>query len=122
MRAANELGIRTIAVYADEDKLALHRFKADESYLIGHGLGPVRAYLAIDEMLRVAADAGADAVHPGYGFLSENPDFADAVLAAGLVWVGPRPETMRLLGNKVAARQAAEAAGVAMVPASGPLP
>ncbi len=122
MRAANELGIRTIAIYADEDKLALHRFKADESYLIGQGMGPVRAYLAIAEMLRIAAEAKADAVHPGYGFLSENPDFAEAVIDAGMIWVGPRPETMRLLGNKVAARKAAEEAGVPMVPASGPLP
>jgi len=122
MRAANELGIATIAVYAEEDRLALHRFKADESYLIGTGFGPVRAYLAIDEMLRIAAQAKADAVHPGYGFLSENPDFAEAVIAAGMIWVGPRPETMRLLGNKVAAREAATKAGVATVPATGALP
>ena len=122
MRAANELGIATIAVYAEEDRLALHRFKADESYLIGTGFGPVRAYLAIDEMLRIAAQARADAVHPGYGFLSENPDFAEAVIGAGMTWVGPRPETMRLLGNKVAAREAATKAGVATVPATGALP
>ena len=122
MRAANELGIATIAVYAEEDRLALHRFKADESYLIGTGFGPVRAYLAIDEMLRIAAQARADAVHPGYGFLSENPEFAEAVIGAGMIWVGPRPETMRLLGNKVAAREAAAAAGVATVPATGALP
>ena len=79
MRAANELGIQTVAVYAEEDKLALHRFKADESYQIGHDLGPVKAYLSIDEMLRVAHESDCDAVHPGYGFLSENPEFADAV-------------------------------------------
>jgi len=122
MRAANELGIQTAAVYAQEDRLALHRFKADASYLIGEGLGPVRAYLSIEEMLRVAREARADAVHPGYGFLSENPDFAEACAGAGLVFIGPRPETMRLLGNKVSARQAAIAAGVPVVPATGPLP
>ena len=79
MRAANELGIATAAVYAQEDRLALHRFKADASYLIGEDLGPVRAYLSIDEMLRVAREARADAVHPGYGFLSENPGLCRGV-------------------------------------------
>ena len=122
MRAANELGIATAAVYAQEDRLALHRFKADASYLIGEGLGPVRAYLSIDDMLRVAREARADAVHPGYGFLSENPEFAEACAEAGLVFIGPDPQTMRLLGNKVSAREAAEIAGVPVVPATGPLP
>ena len=122
MRAANELGIATAAVYAQEDRLALHRFKSDASYPIGEGLGPVRAYLSIEEMLRVAREARADAVHPGYGFLSENPDFAQACAEAGLVFVGPRPETMRLLGNKVSARDVAVAAGVPVMPATGPLP
>ena len=122
MRAANELGIATAAVYAQEDQLALHRFKADASYLIGEDLGPVRAYLSIEEMLRVAREARADAVHPGYGFLSENPDFAEACAAEGLVFIGPQPETMRLLGNKVSARQAAQKADVPVVPATGPLP
>ncbi|MEC9346862.1 MAG: pyruvate carboxylase [Pseudomonadota bacterium] len=122
MRAANELGIRTVAVYADEDKLSLHRFKADESYLIGQGLGPVKAYLSIDEMIRVAKLAGCDAVHPGYGFLSENPDFADACAASNITFIGPSPDTMRGLGNKVAAREAAIAAGTPVVPATGPLP
>ena len=78
MRAANELGKRTVAVYAEEDKLSLHRFKADEAYKIGEGLGPVAAYLSIDEIIRVAKACGADAIHPGYGLLSENPDFVDA--------------------------------------------
>ena len=122
MRAANELGISTVAVYADEDKLALHRFKADESYLIGHGLGPVKAYLSIEEMIRVARLAGADAVHPGYGLLSENPDFAEACADAGITFIGPPPDIMRALGNKVAAREAAIAAGTPVVPATGPLP
>lgn len=121
-RAATELGLRTVAVYSTEDRFALHRFKADESYLVGKGRGPIEAYLAIDDILRVARESGADAIHPGYGFLAENPDFADAVRDAGMVFVGPSSEVMRLLGNKVAARRAAEAAGVPVMPATGPLP
>ncbi len=122
MRAANELGISTVAIYADEDMLSLHRFKADEAYLIGHGLGPVKAYLDIEGIIHVAKEAGADAVHPGYGFLSENPDFARAVMDAGLIWVGPPPEVMERLGNKVAARELAIEAGTPVVPATDPLP
>ena len=83
LRAANELGKRTVAVYAEEDKLSLHRFKADEAYRIGEGLGPVAAYLSIPEIIRVAKLSGADAIHPGYGLLSENPDFVEACTAAG---------------------------------------
>lgn len=122
LRAANELGKKTVAVFAREDRLALHRFKADEAYQIGEGLGPVKAYLSIDEMIRVALKSGADAIHPGYGFLSENPDFADACAKNGISFIGPRSETMRLLGDKVSARQAAVAAGVPVVPATGALP
>jgi len=122
LRAANELGKKTVAVFALEDRLALHRFKADEAYQIGDGLGPVKAYLSIDEMIRVALKSGADAIHPGYGFLSENPDFADACEKNGISFIGPKPETMRLLGDKVSARQAAVAAGVPVVPATGALP
>ncbi|CAO3429982.1 pyruvate carboxylase [Azospirillum endophyticum] len=121
-RAATELGIVTVAVYSDEDRFALHRFKADESYPIGAGKGPIEAYLSIDEMVRVARDAGCDAVHPGYGFLSENPDFADAVTMAGMTFIGPDARVMRLLGNKVAARNLADEAGVPVMPATGPLP
>jgi hypothetical protein len=90
MRAANELGKRTVAIYAEEDKLSLHRFKADEAYKIGEGLGPVAAYLSIAEIMRVAKMCGADAIHPGYGLLSENPDFVDACEAAGIAFIGPR--------------------------------
>ncbi len=122
LRAANELGLRTVAVYADEDKLSLHRFKADESYRVGEGLGPVKAYLSIGEMVKVAREAGCDAVHPGYGFLSENPEFADACLAAGLTFIGPPPDVMRALGNKVSARAVAEKAGTPVMPATGALP
>ncbi len=122
MRAASELNMRTVAIYSREDRLALHRFKADESYLVGEGKGPLQAYLDIQDVLRIAKAAKVDAIHPGYGFLSENPDFAEAVIAAGIEWVGPRPEVMRTLGNKVVARNAAVAAGVPVMPATPPLP
>jgi pyruvate carboxylase len=118
MRAANELGKRTVAVYAEEDKLGLHRFKADEAYKIGEGLGPVAAYLSIDEVLRVAKACGADAIHPGYGLLSENPDFVDACTEAGIAFIGPKAETMRQLGDKASARRVAIEAQVPVVPAT----
>ncbi len=122
MRAAAELGIRTVAIYAREDRFALHRFKADESYLVGAGKTPIQAYLDIDDILRIARAAGVDAIHPGYGFLSENPDFAEACVAAGIAFIGPSPAVMRTLGNKVAARAAAIAADVPVIPATGALP
>ncbi|NEK21130.1 pyruvate carboxylase [Sulfitobacter sp. JBTF-M27] len=118
MRAANEMGKKTVAVYAEEDKLGLHRFKADEAYRIGEGLGPVAAYLSIDEMIRVAKASGADAIHPGYGLLSENPEFVDACENNGITFIGPRAETMRALGDKASARRVAMEAGVPVIPAS----
>ena len=118
MRAANELGKKTVAVFAEEDKLGLHRFKADEAYRIGAGLGPVAAYLSIPEIIRVAKECGADAIHPGYGLLSENPDFVDACDAAGITFIGPKAATMRALGDKASARQVAMAAGVPVIPAT----
>ncbi len=118
MRAANELGKRTVAVFAEEDKLSLHRFKADEAYRIGEGLGPVQAYLSIDEIIRVARQSGADAIHPGYGLLSENPEFVDACAAAGITFIGPKAETMRALGDKASARRVAIEAGVPVIPAT----
>ena len=118
MRAANEMGKKTVAVYAEEDKLGLHRFKADEAYRIGEGLGPVAAYLSIDEMIRIAKAAGADAIHPGYGLLSENPDFVDACEQNGITFIGPRAETMRALGDKASARRVAVEAGVPVIPAT----
>lgn len=118
MRAANELGKKTVAVYAEEDKLGLHRFKADEAYRIGEGLGPVAAYLSIPEIIRVAKLSGADAIHPGYGLLSENPDFVDACVAAGITFIGPRADTMRALGDKASARRVAILAGVPVIPAT----
>jgi pyruvate carboxylase len=118
MRAANEMGKRTVAVYAEEDKLGLHRFKADEAYQIGKGLGPVAAYLSIPEIIRVAKMAGADAIHPGYGLLSENPELVDACDAAGIKFIGPRADTMRALGDKASARRVAIEADVPVIPAT----
>ncbi|GAA4224397.1 pyruvate carboxylase [Sagittula marina] len=118
MRAANEMGKKTVAVYAEEDKLGLHRFKADEAYRIGEGLGPVQAYLSIEEIIRVAKACGADAIHPGYGLLSENPDFVDACVDNGITFIGPRAETMRALGDKASARRVAIEAGVPVIPAT----
>ena len=122
MRAASELKIRTVAIYSQEDRFSLHRTKSDEAYLVGRNKGPVEAYLDIPDILRIAREAGVDAIHPGYGFLSENPEFAQACAAAGLIFIGPRPETMRALGNKVAARHLATSAGVPVMPATPPLP
>lgn len=122
MRAAAELDIVSVAIYSHEDRFSLHRFKVDESYPVGAGCTPVQAYLQIDEIVRAAVESGADAIHPGYGFLSESPEFAEACRAAGIVFVGPPPEVMRKLGNKVAARAVAEASGVPVMPATGPLP
>ena len=122
MRAAAELGLRTVAIHSREDRFSLHRTKSDESYLVGDGKGPIEAYLDIPDIIRVATEARVDAVHPGYGFLSESPEFAEACAAAGLIFIGPLPDTMRQLGNKVAARNLAVAAGVPVMPATPPLP
>ena len=127
-RAANELGLKTVAIWAEEDKYSLHRFKADESYQVGRGphldkeMGPIESYLSIEEIIRVARQSGADAVHPGYGLLSESPEFAEACAESGLIFIGPKPETMRRLGNKVAARNLAIEIGVPVIPATEPLP
>ncbi len=122
MRAASELGLRTVAIYSQEDRFSLHRSKSDEAYLVGRDKGPVEAYLSIADILRIAREARVDAIHPGYGFLSENPEFAQACADAGIVFVGPLPDTMRTLGNKVAARNLAASAGVPTMPATPPLP
>src|ERR1019366_814610 len=121
-RAASELGIRTVAIFAEEDKLPRPRFKADEAYQVGVGKGALDAYLSIEEVIRVAKEAKADAIHPGYGFLSESPEFAEACADAGIIFVGPSPQTMRDLGNKVAARNLAVSCGVPVMPATPPLP
>jgi pyruvate carboxylase len=122
MRAATELGLRTVAIHSREDRFSLHRTKADESYLVGEGKGPIEAYLDIEDIIRIAKSARVDAIHPGYGFLSESPEFAESCAAAGIVFVGPRPDSMRRLGNKVEARNLAESAGVPVMPATPPLP
>ena len=115
-RAANELDLRTVAIYSQEDRLALHRFKADEAYQVGAGKGPVEAYLDIAGIVALAKERGVDAIHPGYGFLAENPAFAGACEKAGLIFVGPPPSLLDLLGDKTAARRLAASAGVAVLP------
>ncbi len=119
-RAAYEMGIATVAVYPYEDRNSLHRLKADESYQIGEKGHPVRAYLSVDEIIRAAQHAGADAVYPGYGFLSENPELAAACAAAGITFVGPSAEVLELTGNKSRAIDAARAAGLPVLKSSAP--
>ncbi|ULE33161.1 pyruvate carboxylase [Mycobacterium sp. IDR2000157661] len=119
-RAAYEMGIDTVAVYAYEDRNSLHRLKADESYQIGETGHPVRAYLSVDEIIRVAQHAGADAVYPGYGFLSENPALAAACADAGITFVGPGTDVLELTGNKARAIAAARAAGLPVLDSSAP--
>jgi pyruvate carboxylase len=104
MRAATELGLRTVAIYAEEDRFSMHRFKADEAYRVGEGKGPVGAYLDIEGIVALAKEKGVDIIHPGYGFLSENAKFAAACRAAGIEFVGPKAELLDLMGDKVAAR------------------
>jgi pyruvate carboxylase len=111
-RAANELGVKTVAVFAHEDRNSLHCQKADEAYQIGEPGRPVRAYLTVSEIIRVAKDAGADAIYPGYGFLSENPELATAAAEAGITFVGPGASVLAMAGNKVTAKEHAMAAGV----------
>jgi pyruvate carboxylase len=122
MRAASELGLRTVAIYSQEDRFSLHRTKADEAYLVGRDKSPVDAYLDIDDLLRIAREAHVDAIHPGYGFLAENPKFAQACAQAGIIFIGPSPQTMRTLGNKVTARNLATSVKVPVMPATPPLP
>jgi pyruvate carboxylase len=117
-RSAHELGIRTVAIYSHEDRFALHRFKADEAYRVGKPGEPIRAYLDIDGIIALARRQEVDAIHPGYGFLSENPALARACREAGLIFVGPRGEILEQLGDKVTARRIAEAAGVPVLPGS----
>ena len=115
-RAATELGLTTVAVYSQEDRLSLHRFKADEAYLIGQGKGPVQAYLDIDAIIELAKEKNVDAIHPGYGFLSENPALPRACQKAGITFIGPSAEMLEKLGDKTAARKLAQAAGISIVP------
>ncbi len=111
-RAAYELGAKTVAVYPFEDRNSLHRLKADEAYQIGEEGHPVRAYLDVSEIIRVATESGADAIYPGYGFLSENPDLAEAAAANGITFIGPANDVLEMAGNKVTAKEHAISAGV----------
>ncbi len=115
-RAAAEMGLHTVAVYSQEDRFALHRFKADEAYLIGEGKGPVAAYLDIPGIIALAKRVGVDAIHPGYGFLSENAEFAKACREAGILFIGPTPEMLATFGDKLAAKRIAIKTGVPTVP------
>src|SRR5262245_26181784 len=122
VRAARELGLRTAAIFSEEDRGARHRFTAHESYLVGAGRAPVDAYLDLADVVRVARRARVDAIHPGYGFLAAKPELAHACAEAGLAFVGPSAETLRVLGDKIAARELAERVGVPVLPGTGPLP
>ena len=115
-RAATELGMRTVAIYAQEDRFSIHRFKADEAYLVGEGKGPVAAYLDIPSIIAIAKEKGVDMIHPGYGFLSENAEFAKACADAGIIFIGPRHELLSLMGDKTAARSLAQKLKVPTLP------
>ena len=115
-RACTELGLRTVAIYSYEDRFSLHRYKADEAYLVGKGKDPIAAYLDYGEILDVAVENDVDAIHPGYGFLAENADFARACLERGVVWIGPPPEVIELVGDKVRARELAKSLGIPVIP------
>lgn len=115
-RACEELGLKTVGIFAKEDALSIHRFKAQESYQVGAGKAPIAAYLDMDDIIRIAKQSGADAIHPGYGLLSENATFARKVRDAGLTFVGPRSELLDVFGDKVAAKEAAHRAGLATIP------
>ena len=118
-RAATELGLSTVAIYAKEDEYSVHRFKADEAYLVGKGKKPIDAYLDIEDIIRIAKESGADAIHPGYGLLSENLDFATKVREAGITFVGPENVHLDIFGDKIKAKEAAKAAGVRDIPGTG---
>src|SRR5262249_35837050 len=122
VRAARELSMRTVAIFSEEDRGARHRFTADESYLVGAGRAPVDAYLDLEDIMRVARRARVDPIHPGSGFLAGRPALASACAEAGIIFVGPRADILRVLGDKVAARALAQAAGVPVLPATGLLP
>lgn len=121
-RACAELGIATVGIYAAEDEYSVHRFKADEAYLIGEGKKPIEAYLDIEGIIQVAKEAGADAIHPGYGFLSENLQFAKRCQEEGLTFIGPKLEHLDIFGDKIKAKEAAVKAGIQSIPGSdGPV-
>ena len=117
-RAAEESGISTAAIYSKEDRFALHRFKTNESYLVGKNKGPIQAYLDIPSIINIAKKAKADAIHPGYGFLSESPELAEACLNNGIIFIGPTVNILKQLGNKTEAKKIAKTAGVATIPST----
>ena len=118
IRACHELNLKTVAVYAKEDEYGIHRFKADEAYLIGQGKKPIEAYLDMDDIIRVAKMTGADAIHPGYGFLSENEEFAEKCAAAGITFIGPSVRQLAIFGDKIEAKEVAHKAGLKTIPGS----
>ena len=118
MRAATELHLRTVAIYAEDDKFSMHRFKADQAYRVGEGKGPVGAYLDIESIVALAKAKGVDMIHPGYGFLSENSKFAAACAEPGIQFVGPKPELLDLMGDKVAARALTQKLKIPTLPAT----
>ncbi|WP_047999984.1 pyruvate carboxylase [Lactiplantibacillus herbarum] len=118
IRACHELGMQTIAIYAKEDEFSVHRFKADEAYLVGEGKAPIAAYLDIEDIIRIAKENHVDAIHPGYGFLSENATFARRIAEEGMTFVGPKPEHLEMFGDKITAKQVAQDAGVQTIPST----
>ncbi len=121
-RACTELGLRTVAVYSNEDTGSYHRYKADEAYLVGEGKKPIDAYLDIEGIIEIAKANDVDAIHPGYGFLSENPKFAKRCEEEGIIFIGPKPEHLIMFGDKVHARSEAIKAGIPVIPGSdGPV-
>ena len=117
-RACSELNIKTVAVYAQEDEYSVHRFKADEAYVVGKGKRPIDAYLDIEDIIRIAKESGAEAIHPGYGFLSENLEFAKRCEEEGIIFIGPTPYHLDIFGDKIKAKEAAIAAGIQSIPGS----
>lgn len=121
-RACTELDIQTVAIYAAEDEYSVHRFKADEAYLVGKGKKPIEAYLDIENIIQIAKKSGADAIHPGYGFLSENLRFAERCEEEGIIFVGPKTHHLDIFGDKIKAKEATVGAGIASIPGSdGPV-
>lgn len=122
LRACNELDIKTVAIYSEEDRASHHRYKADEAYLVGVGKGPIDAYLDIEGIIEIAKESGADAVHPGYGFLAENVEFARRCEEEGIIFIGPNSKHLEIFGDKVKAREQAILAGIPVIPGSdGPV-
>ncbi len=115
-RAANELGLRTVSIYAEEDRFSIHRFKADEAYGLNQDKGPVGAYLDVEGIVAMAKSKGVTLIHPGYGFLSENAAFARACAREGITFVGPSPELLENMGDKTAARTLARKCNVPTLP------